>query len=169
MAIVAVVLAAVSAGPVTVWAASPEPSATTSPTARPPTCAERYRAEGPGGVDLQLGCIVNELVAYAGGLGPSDQPQRLTAYLAPMAMVVGGLAVLLLAVRVLNRRAARRLAPATPVAWWSCPACRSLNADGRTACYRCGRPFEVGAIEMRTDAEPPAPQAFGRRDPGDRP
>jgi hypothetical protein len=168
IAIVAIVMVAV-AGPVTMRAASPEPSATTSPSLRPPTCAERYPAEGTGGVDLQLGCVVNELVSYASGLGPSDQPQRLTAYLAPIAAVVAGLAVLLLAVRQLNRRAVKRLAPATPVAWWSCPACRSLNAAGRTACYRCNRPFEVGAIEMRTDAEPPAPQAFGRRDPGDRP
>ncbi|TAK00641.1 MAG: hypothetical protein EPO36_07935 [Chloroflexota bacterium] len=169
MVVAALVIAMSAAGPVIVRAASPEPSATTSPTARPPTCAERYPAEGPGGVDLQLGCLVNELVSYAGGLGPSDQPQRLTAYLAPIAAVAAGLAVLLLVARQLNRRAARRVAPATPVAWWSCPACRSLNAAGRDTCYRCGRPFEVGAVEMRTDAEPPAPQAFGRRDLGDRP
>jgi hypothetical protein len=165
------VLALGIAQPVPVRAA--DPGATPTPgavTPRPASCAERYPAEGPGGVDLQLGCLVNELVAYAGGLGPSDQPQRLTAYLVPIAVVVAGLVALVLVARQLNRRARRRIAPAMPVAWWSCPACRSLNPAGRLACYRCNRPFEPGATEMRTDAEPPAPQAFGRRiDPGDHP
>jgi hypothetical protein len=152
--------------------AAAEPTATPAPaaTSRPPTCAERYPADGPGGVDLQLGCIVNELVAYAGGLGPSDQPLRLTAYLAPIAAIAAGLVGLVLVVRQLNHRARRRIAPAAPVAWWSCPACRSLNPAGRLTCYRCNRSFESGATEMRTDADTPAPQAFGRRiDPGDRP
>jgi hypothetical protein len=113
---------------------------------------------------------VSELVTYATGLGPSDQPQHLSEYLIPIGAVAVALVALLLAARQLNRRAARRVTPATPVAWWSCPACRSLNPAGRAACYRCGRTFEAGATEMRTDAEPPAPQAFGRRiDPGDRP
>lgn len=127
------------------------------------TCVERYPAEGPGGVDLQLGCVVGELVAYVGGLGPSKNPQRLTSYLVPAAAIAAGVAALVLALRALNRRAARRIASATPVAWWGCPACRSLNAAGRESCYRCGRPFEPGLTEMRTDAEVPAPQSFGHR------
>ena len=147
----------------TVVAANPSPTPSATPTSRPATCAERYPAEGPGGVDLQLGCVASELVGYFGGLGPSDAPQRLTGYLIPIAVVTVGLAALLLAGRQLHRRASRRIAPATPVAWWSCPACRSLNAAGRETCYRCGRPFEEGATQMRTDAEPPAPQSFGRR------
>ena len=157
-----VVLVLVSAS-ATVLAADPIPTSSVAPTSRPATCAERYPAEGPGGVDLQLGCVASELVGYFSGLGPSDQPQRLTAYLAPIAVVTLGLAAFLLAGRQLHRRASRRIAPATPAAWWSCPACRSLNAAGRETCYRCGRPFEEGATEMRTDAEPPAPQSFGRR------
>jgi len=145
--------------------AAPE---TASP--RPPTCAERYPADGPGGVDLQLGCVVNELVGYVGGLGPSREPQRLTGYLVPIGVVALALVALVLAARQVIRRAGRRIAPATPVAWWSCPACRSLNVAGRASCYRCGRLFEPGTTEMRTDAEPPAPQASGRRiDPGDQP
>jgi hypothetical protein len=147
----------------TVFAGDPSPTPSAAPTSRPATCAERYPAEGPGGVDLQLGCVASELVAYFSGLGPSDEPQRLTGYVIPSAVVTLGLVALLLAGRRLHRRASRRIAPATPVAWWSCPACRSLNAAGRETCYRCGRPFDEGATEMRTDAEPPAPQSFGRR------
>jgi hypothetical protein len=147
----------------TVFATDPSPTSSAVPTSRPATCAERYPAEGPGGVDLQLGCVASELVGYFSGLGPSDAPQRLTGYLIPIAVVTLGFAALLLAGRQLHRRASRRIAPATPAAWWSCPACRSLNAAGRATCYRCGRPFEEGATEMRTDAEPPAPQSFGRR------
>jgi hypothetical protein len=144
-------------------AAGPSPTPAPTTATHPPTCAERYPAEGPAGVDLQLGCVVRELIGYFGGLGPSDEPQRLTGYLLPIAAFTLGLVVLLAVAWTLHRRASRRIAPATPVAWWSCPACRSLNAAGRTTCYRCGRAFEAGATEMRTDAEPPAPQAFGRR------
>jgi hypothetical protein len=145
--------------------AAADPGASPAPVAatHQPTCAERFPADGPGGVDLQLGCVVRELIGYFGGLGPSDEPQRLTGYLLPIAAVSLGLVALLAVARSLHRRASRRIAPATPVAWWSCPACRSLNAAGRASCYRCGRPFEERAIEMRTDAEPPAPQSFGRR------
>ncbi len=147
----------------TAFAADPSPTSSAAPTSRPPTCAERYPAAGPGGVDLQLGCVASELVGYLSGLGPSEEPQRLTGYVIPGAVVMLGLVVLLLTGRRLHRRASRRIAPATPVAWWSCPACRSLNVAGRETCYRCGRPFDEGATEMRTDAEPPAPQSFGRR------
>jgi len=147
----------------TVLATDPGPTPSAAPTSRPATCAERYPAAGPGGVDLQLGCVASELVGYFSGLGPSEEPQRLTGYLIPIAVVTVGLAALLLAGRQLHRRAGRRIAPAIPVAWWSCPTCRSLNDAGRETCYRCGRPFEPGATEMRTDAEQPAPQSFGRR------
>ena len=160
---IVVLLAVAFAAPPSGRAVGPSPRPDAVEVTRPPTCAERYPAEGPGGVDLQLGCVVRELIGYFGGLGPSDEPQRLTTYLVPIAAVVSAVVALLLAGWHLHRRASRRIAPATPVAWWSCPACRSLNAAGRATCYRCGRPFEAGSIEMRTDAEPPAPQAFGRR------
>jgi len=156
-------LAVALAAPPSGRAVGPSPRPDAAEVTRPPTCAERYPADGPGGVDLQLGCVVSELVSFFSGLGPSDEPQRLTAYLVPIAAFAVALAALLLAGWQLNRRAGRRIAPATPVAWWSCPACRSLNATGRASCYRCGRSFEEGATEMRTDAETPAPQAFGRR------
>jgi hypothetical protein len=149
--------------PTPILAADPSPTAAALPTARAPTCAERYPSEGPGGVDLQLGCVVSELVGFFGGLGPSDEPQRLTGYLLPIVAVALALAGLLVAAWTLHRRASRRIAPTMPVAWWSCPVCRSLNAAGRETCYRCGRAFDAAAIELRTDGEPLAPQSFGRR------
>jgi hypothetical protein len=149
--------------PVRVAAADPASSPSPIAATHPPTCADRFPADGPAGVDLRLGCVVRELIGYFGGLGPSDEPQRLTGYLLPIVSVTLALVALLAAARTLHRRAGRRIAPAMPVAWWSCPACRSLNAAGRATCYRCGRPFEAGAVEMRTDAERPASQAFGRR------
>jgi hypothetical protein len=65
--------------------AAADPGASPAPVAatHQPTCAERFPADGPGGVDLQLGCVVRELIGYFGGLGPSDEPQRLTGYLLP--------------------------------------------------------------------------------------
>ncbi|HSO29097.1 MAG TPA: zinc finger Ran-binding domain-containing protein [Candidatus Sulfomarinibacteraceae bacterium] len=157
------------AGTVTAADPSPIPGATPAPVPQRPTCAERYPADGPAGVDLLLGCVVSELVRYAGGLGgglePVGEPPRLSGYLVPIGILVATIVSIALVVRVARRDAGRRLAPAAPVAWWSCAACRSLNAAGRTACYRCGREFEEGATELRADGEPLAPQSFGiRRD-----
>jgi hypothetical protein len=144
-----------------------DPSPSPPPTPQAPTCAERYPADGPAGVDLLLGCVVSELVRYAGGLGgglePVGEPPRLSQYLVPIAIIVTAIVAVVLVVRVARRDAGRRLAPAAPVAWWSCPACRSLNAAGRRKCYRCGHAVEVSATELRVDAEPLAPQSFGRR------
>lgn len=141
-------------------AAEPSPRPEAVEVTHPPTCAERFPRDGPGGVDLQLGCVVGELIGYFGGLGPSDEPRRLTGYILPIVAVTVALVALLAVARTLHRRASRRVAPATPVAWWSCPACHSLSAAGRGTCYRCGQPYEPGLTEMRTDAEPPAPQSF---------
>lgn len=146
--------------------AAADPSPSPAAVSGSPTCLDRFPADGPGGVDLLLGCVVNEVTrAYTGaGAGTSADPPRLSAYAIPIAIIVAAAAALtLLLVRVLRQGAGRRLAPAMPAAWWSCPACRSLNAAGRRACYRCGRVFEAGATELRVDAEPLAPQSFGRR------
>jgi hypothetical protein len=144
--------------------ASADPNATNPPAVRPPTCAERYPADGPGGVDLQLGCIVSELMgAYTGTGEGSGAPPRVSAWLGPIAAGAAALAGLWLLLRTVRRRAARRMAPATPTARWSCPGCRSLNALGSAACYRCGRAWEEGFPEIPTMDESVAPQSFGRR------
>ena len=145
--------------------ASADPNATNPPAARPPTCAERYPAEGPGGVDLQLGCLVTELVGFYTGAGASivGEPVRIPAYLWPAALLVAaGVPLAFVARRFLGRR----VASVAPTAFWQCPACRSVNPAGAEACYRCRRPWEPGVTEFRSDGEPPAPQSFGRRHDG---
>jgi hypothetical protein len=134
-------------------------------TPRPPTCAERFPAEGPAGVDLRLGCIVSEVI----GLwrpGEATPPPTLSTY----AIVVGilGLALValgLLGVRLFARRAGARLAPTTPDAWWVCPTCRSINGTAATRCYNCSTPQpDAGAVAMlETSPDPGTPQSFGRR------
>ena len=163
-------LVATSLGTVAV-AADPSAGPAASPSAGPtittaPDCAERYPDPGPAGLDLRLGCVVSELVgAYTGSSDPSVAP-RISDWLRPLGIVLIGVAVVAAGALYARRRAGRRLVAAAPTAWWSCPGCRSLNAAGAETCYRCGRAWEADALELRTDAEPPAPQAFGRR--GDR-
>jgi hypothetical protein len=144
---------------------SPDPSASSRPAAHEPSCQERYPAEGPGGVDLQLGCMVNELVGFYLGAGGAStaEPARISAYLVPLGSL---LALAIVAVLLTRRVLGRRLVSASPAAFWQCPACRSVNRAGAEACYSCRRPWEPGATEFRTDGEPPAPQSFGRRHDG---
>jgi hypothetical protein len=135
---------------------TPDPAA----TQRPPTCAERYPAEGPAGVDLRLGCIVGEVV----GLyvpGQSEPPPPLSTYAILVGVVVAA-AVLLAWIggRLLARRAGRRLAPVMPDTWWVCDRCRSVNDAGVARCYACGGPRGDGPM-MRTDEVPSTPQGFG--------
>lgn len=144
-----------------------DPSADPGPGASDqPTCAERYPADGPAGIDLLLGCVVGEVMrAYTGaGAGTARNPPQISQWLGPIAIVVVTATGLLLVLRAIRRSAGRRLAPAAPTTFWSCPGCRSLNAARKAACYRCGRAWEDGAAELSADAEPPAPQSFGRRD-----
>lgn len=144
-------------------AAEPDPSLPVA--AASPICAERYPADGPAGIDLLLGCIVNEVMqSYLGaGAGTSDKPPRVSQWFGPIAIVVAATVALLLVLRGARQRAGRRLAPAAPTIWWSCPGCRSVSAAGTATCYRCGWALEEGATELRADAEPLAPQSFGRR------
>lgn len=106
------------------------------PTADP-RCAD---ATAAAGIDLQLICTANEVVgAYTG------RPGAVKAVGAPDGSVIGPAAVALLAgagliaaiVIVVRRRAGERLAPSVPEEWWTCPACRSLNAGGMPRCYAC--------------------------------
>lgn len=141
-------------------AAAADPGASTAP----PTCAERYPAEGPAGVDLRLGCIVSEVV----GLWRPSQtspPPPLSAYaVAAGVLVMACIGLGLIAVRLMARRAGRRLAPTTPDAWWVCPSCHSINGLGTARCYNCATPApdDIGAALMPTSAQPATPQSFGR-------
>jgi hypothetical protein len=136
----------------------------TDATPRPPTCAERYPAEGPAGVDLRLGCVVSEVI----GLwrpGQAAAPPTLSTYAIALAALVGSLVGLaLLTTRVLARRAGARLAPTTPGVWWVCPSCHSINGLGVGRCYRCGtaNPGDASAALLPTGEDPATPQSFGR-------
>ena len=141
--------------------AGPIAAADPSPTPRPPTCAEQYPGEGPAGVDLRLGCIARELVGLYTGEEPSGQATRLSAYLAPIIGVAVAVAVAIGLLQLARRRAGRRLAPATPAAWWLCPVCRSVNAAGRPACYSCGAAWTADALVVPTADHPETIQRFG--------
>ena len=133
-------------GPTASLAADP-PS---GPAAHEPTCQERYPNDGPGGVDLQLGCVIAQLVgAYTGG--DTRDPAPLSSYLRPLLLVglIGtGLAIALVLAR---RRLGRRLAPVLAAEWWSCPACRSVNPAVAASCYACGTPRPADARTMVRD------------------
>ena len=146
---------------------APAVALATDPTSAPvvgaPTCAERFPAEGPAGVDLRLGCIVSELVGLYSP-GQASAPPTISTYaLVLIGIALAGGVLALAGTRLLARRAGQALAPVMPDAWWQCPACRSVNAAGATRCYSCGspRPADVGVI-LATDETPGTPQSFGR-------
>jgi hypothetical protein len=143
--------------------ATPSLEASPSPVpAATPTCAERYPDPGPAGIDLRLGCIVNLLVATATG-GQATGPPRISEWLATIGAAVLAFALLVLGARRISRSAGRRLASVEPEAWWSCPSCRSLNASGSMACYRCGRPWDATIPLLEPDPDSLGRQATGRR------
>ncbi|MCI0345527.1 MAG: hypothetical protein L0221_08805 [Chloroflexi bacterium] len=131
-----------------------------TPTPRPPTCAERYPAEGPAGVDQRRGCIVSELVGHytSGGVG---EPVPISAYLAPLLALVGGFALLFQVFRFVLGRGRRRMAAATPSEWWLCPNCHSVNGQARPNCYSCNRPWTPDAPLVLTSGHPEFIQHFG--------
>ncbi|HZM73814.1 MAG TPA: zinc finger Ran-binding domain-containing protein [Candidatus Polarisedimenticolia bacterium] len=129
-------------------------------TPRPPTCAERYPGEGPAQVDLRLGCIASELVGHYTSGGAGD-PAPISTYLGPLLALVGGFALLFLAFRFVLGRGQRRMAPATPGAYWLCPACHSVNEPTRAACYSCSRPWSPDAAIVPAAERPEMVQRFG--------
>jgi hypothetical protein len=156
IALVALVVLLAVAAPV---GAEPKPDE----TPRPPTCAERYPAEGPAGVDLRLGCIVSEVVGLyrPGQAGP---PPTLSTYAVWLGiLLVAGIGLALVVLRALGRGAGRRLAPTTPDAWWVCATCHSINGTATSRCYNCAapRPDDPGAL-LPTSDDPATPQSFGR-------
>ena len=135
-------------GPVRVLGADPPGG----PAAHEPTCQERYPNDGPGGVDLQLGCVIAELVGAYSGADTRD-PAPLTSYLRPLLLVVLLGAGLVIGVVLARRRLGRRLAPVLAAEWWSCPTCRSVNPAVATSCYACGAARPDDARTMARDDE----------------
>lgn len=125
------------------WLALVAPSVALAndPTADP-RCADE-RASAAAGIDLALICTANQVVgAYTGrpdatkAVGAPDGSAIAAAAVAVLALV--GLVVA--AITVVRRRAERRRAPAAPDEWWTCPACKSVNAGGMPRCYACQAP-----------------------------
>jgi hypothetical protein len=130
--------------------------------ADPPSCADRFPAEGPAGVDLRLGCIVSEVVGLYTAGQASPPPPLSTYAIAVAAVVIAGALGLWMTGRLLARRAARRLAPVLASSWWICTACRSVNGAGILHCYSCGSGRPDGPM-LTTDDRPEIAQSFGSR------
>lgn len=142
--------------------AAPAWVAAADPTQPPPgTCGDRYPADGPAGVDLQLGCMAAELVAHYTGRSAPVEATPLSGYVPQLTLIAVGIAGLIVASLVARRRLGRRLAPVMPDEWWSCAACHSVNAVTIGSCYRCGALRSPDAVTMQTVANPETPQAFG--------
>ena len=156
---VLIAVALLLAAPAAAIGADPSPP----PEPKPPTCAERFPEEGPAGVDLRLGCVVSEVVGLYTP-GQASAPPTISAYaLALVGIVLGIAVVVVVATRLLARRAGAALAPVMPDAWWQCPTCRSVNGAGVARCYSCGSPRPVDSgVTLETDASPGTPQSFGR-------
>lgn len=128
----------------------------------PPSCADRYPAEGPAGVDLRLGCIVSEVVGLYTA-GQASAPPPLSTYaIAVGGLVLAGAVGLWLAGRLLARRAGSRLAPVLASSWWICATCRSVNGAGILRCYSCKSARPDGPM-LTTDDHPEIAQSFGSR------
>lgn len=151
-----VVLALV--GPPAALADDPSPDPASTPRAA--TCAERFPAEGPAGVDLRLGCIVGEVVGiYIPG--QSAPPAPLSSYAIVVGILLVGIVIVIWLVgRLVAQRAGRRLAPVLPGEWWVCATCRSVNGAGVERCYSCGSGRPDGPM-LTTDTNPEIPQLFG--------
>lgn len=106
---------------------------------RDPRCADWEQHGAPAGIDLRLVCTAGQVIgAYTGQSEAEINGDPLMPY-AVGALVTGVAlaAVGVVAMRLVGRQAGKRLASEQPDAWWVCPACQSVNADGRPACYAC--------------------------------
>lgn len=123
--------------------------------AEDPRCADWAAGNGPAGLDLTAVCIANEVVGTYTAPGTDRDP--LLPYVGAALVAGMGLAFVgVLALRFATRPVARRLEPRLPDTWWVCEACHSVNAEGREACYACGRPAPApeSAARMPTAASP---------------
>ena len=131
-------------------------------TNNPPTCAERYPAEGPAGVDLRLGCMIGELVGHYTGAAAEPATPASSYALLVVGILAAGVIAIWLAGRLIGGAAGRRLAPVQPGEWWLCPSCRSVNGAGVQHCYSCGAARPAGpAPTLTTDDAPSTTQSFG--------
>lgn len=160
LAWVLLALALLGAAPAGQTALAADPTADPAATSRTPTCAERFPAEGPAGVDLRLGCIVGEVV----GLYTPDEagpPLPLSSYAIAVGILLTGVGIVVwLALRLFAQRAGRRLAPTLAAEWWVCATCKSVNGANVAHCYSCGSPPPRGPA-LVTDDNPNTPQSFG--------
>lgn len=161
VAVAALLATSMSGLAIPVLGADPTPAPTDQPAA-PLTCADRFPAEGPAGVDLRLGCIVSEVVGLYTS-GQSTPPPPLSTY----AILVAGVALSAIVAawfvgRLVARRAGRRLAPVLAAEWWICDSCRSVNGSGVSRCYSCGSGRPDGPM-LTTDEHPGISQSFGNR------
>jgi hypothetical protein len=124
------------------------------------TCADRFPAEGPAGVDLRLGCIIGELVGLYTASSAADPTPISFYFIALFGGLVAALVLAWLVMRVLFKRAGRRMAPVLPGTWWVCDRCRSVNAADASRCYACGAPPSDGPA-LPTSDRPETPQSFG--------
>lgn len=116
------------------------PAALADDPPRDPRCADWEQNGAPAGIDMRLVCAANEVIGAYTGQSSTDELNRepLTAYITALVVMGTVFAVVgIVATRYVGGKAGRRLAPERPDSWWVCPACQSLNAEGRTACYRC--------------------------------
>ena len=159
LAALVVVMAIVAPGAALAADPTSEPVAQTP---GPPTCSDRFPAEGPAGVDLRLGCIVSEVVGLYTA-GQAEPPPPLSSYMIFVGIVVIGAVVMVWLVgRLVARRAGRRMAPVLAGEWWICASCRSVNGSGVTRCYSCGSVRPDGPM-LTTDENPEFSQSFGNR------
>jgi hypothetical protein len=107
-----------------------------------PRCADWEQHGAPAGIDLHLVCTANQVIgAYTGQAGADVNSEPLLPYVVGLLVTGIGLAMVgVVATRVVGRKAGKRLAPERPDAWWVCPSCQSVNAEGRPACYACHAP-----------------------------
>ena len=126
-----------------------------------PPCVSVYPSAGPAGVDLQGACVANDLVRNY--TSPAGSP---TDALWTLVLVLGAswaAAVIVYAIwRYLAGRAARRLAPVTPTAFWLCDGCRSFNGTEAMTCYRCRRRRAEDAPIVDASETARWEQRFGR-------
>lgn len=113
-----------------------------------PRCADWEQHGARAGIDLRLVCTANQVIgAYTGQADADVNSEPLLPYVVGLLVTGLGLAMVgVVATKVVGRKAGRRLAPERPDAWWVCPSCQSVNAEGRPACYACHAPL----------ADPPA-------------
>ncbi|MEW6223037.1 MAG: hypothetical protein AB1627_00260 [Chloroflexota bacterium] len=115
------------------------PAVLADDSGRDPRCADWEQHGAPAGIDLRLVCTANEVIGtYTGQSEDEINADPLMPYVVG-ALVTGiALAVVgVVAMKMLGRQAGKRLEPERPDAWWVCPACHSINAEGRPACYAC--------------------------------